>query len=134
MRNRANKTGKTRRYWISNEWDRAQRMAEDGASIQEIGAAVNRPFDQVRYKFERERQRSNTTLRPHSEGANSFTKEELEAMQARRESTIRAALDERDRRTEARHRQNLTAAFFGDPPPGYSALDRKQESSPVASA
>lgn len=124
MRNRANKTGKTRRYWISNEWDRAQRMAEDGASLEQIGAEIGRPFDQVRYKFERERQRSNTTLRPHSEGANSL-------MQAKREATIRAALDDRDRRTEARDRQNLTAAFFGDPPPGYSALDKQKAAQEV---
>ena len=37
-----------------------------------------------------------------------------------------ASLIDRDRREELRDQQNLTSRFFGDPPPGYSALDRKR--------
>jgi hypothetical protein len=37
-----------------------------------------------------------------------------------------SALEDRDRRYELRARQSLTAAFFGDPPPGRSALDRRR--------
>jgi hypothetical protein len=36
------------------------------------------------------------------------------------------ALAERDRREEMREHQSLTAAFFGDPLPGLSALDRRR--------
>jgi hypothetical protein len=36
------------------------------------------------------------------------------------------ALAERDRREELREHQSLTAAFFGDPLPGMSALDRRR--------
>ena len=36
-----------------------------------------------------------------------------------------AAIIERDRRRDAADRRDLTATFFGDPPSGYSALDRK---------
>ena len=36
------------------------------------------------------------------------------------------AVAERDRREELRDQQSLTAAFFGDPLPGMSALDRRQ--------
>lgn len=36
-----------------------------------------------------------------------------------------AALIERDRRKDAADRRDLTATFCGDPPVGYSALDRK---------
>ena len=36
------------------------------------------------------------------------------------------ALAERDRREELRDQQSLTAAFFGDPLPGMSALDRRR--------
>ena len=36
------------------------------------------------------------------------------------------ALAERDRREELREQQSLTAAFFGDPLPGMSALDRRR--------
>jgi len=35
------------------------------------------------------------------------------------------ALAEREARKEAERARDLTAATFGDPPPGYSALDRK---------
>jgi hypothetical protein len=35
-------------------------------------------------------------------------------------------LAERDTRLAARDRRNQTAEFFGDPPPGYSALDRRR--------
>jgi hypothetical protein len=35
------------------------------------------------------------------------------------------ALADRDRREALRDQQSLTAAFFGDPLPGMSALDRR---------
>ena len=35
-------------------------------------------------------------------------------------------LAERAARDEARDKRNLTAVFFGDPPPGYSALDQRR--------
>lgn len=34
------------------------------------------------------------------------------------------ALDDRERRREATEHQTLTQAFCGDPPPGFSALER----------
>lgn len=36
------------------------------------------------------------------------------------------AFEDRERRREARDRQDLTASVLGDPPPGYSALDRRR--------
>jgi hypothetical protein len=39
------------------------------------------------------------------------------------------ALAERDRREALRDQQSLTAAFFGDPLPGMSALDRRERES-----
>jgi hypothetical protein len=38
------------------------------------------------------------------------------------------SMAERDRRTLARSQRDLTAQFFGDPPPGYSALDQRRNS------
>src|SRR5262249_20965875 len=40
------------------------------------------------------------------------------------------ALAERDRREALRDQQSLTAAFFGDPLPGMSALDRRERQRP----
>jgi hypothetical protein len=37
------------------------------------------------------------------------------------------ALAERDSREALRDQQSLTAAFFGDPLPGLSALDRREQ-------
>jgi hypothetical protein len=37
-----------------------------------------------------------------------------------------AALADRDRREALRDQQSLTAAFFGDPLPGMSALDQRR--------
>lgn len=42
------------------------------------------------------------------------------------------ALAERDRREELRDQQSLTAAFFGDPLPGLSALDRRRRNETTA--
>jgi len=39
-----------------------------------------------------------------------------------------SALADRDRREALRDQQSLTAAFFGDPLPGMSALDRRRRS------
>jgi hypothetical protein len=36
------------------------------------------------------------------------------------------ALADRDRREDLREKQSLTAAFFGDPLPGMSALDQRR--------
>jgi len=40
------------------------------------------------------------------------------------------ALADRDRRESLRDQQSLTAAFFGDPLPGMSALDRRERERP----
>jgi hypothetical protein len=40
------------------------------------------------------------------------------------------AIAERDRREALRDQQSLTAAFFGDPLPGMSALDRRLRERP----
>jgi hypothetical protein len=37
-----------------------------------------------------------------------------------------AQISERDQRRAAADRRDFTGAFFGDPPPGYSELDKKR--------
>jgi hypothetical protein len=41
------------------------------------------------------------------------------------------ALADRDRREALRDQQSITAAFFGDPLPGMSALDRLRREQPL---
>lgn len=38
-----------------------------------------------------------------------------------------AQIIDRERREQARERASITAQIFGDPPPGYSALDRRRQ-------
>lgn len=40
-----------------------------------------------------------------------------------------AAMIDRERRERARAGASITAQIFGDPPPGYSALDRRRRAS-----
>lgn len=42
-----------------------------------------------------------------------------------------AQLLERDKRKAASYQRDFTAEFFGDPPPGFSALDRKRRGLPA---
>ena len=39
-------------------------------------------------------------------------------------------LEAQQRRLDAENRRNLTASVFGDPPPGFSALDKKNGKHP----
>lgn len=39
---------------------------------------------------------------------------------------IEAQIADADRRTMLRGEQSVTSRFFGDPPPGYSALDKRR--------
>lgn len=41
---------------------------------------------------------------------------------------ISQAMIEREARRAAENRRSVTATFFGDPPPGYSALDQRRQS------
>lgn len=49
------------------------------------------------------------------------------AMRERGSIVAASAAAERDRRREASFRQDLTASVFGDPPPGFSALDQRRQ-------
>jgi hypothetical protein len=45
---------------------------------------------------------------------------------SQRNTPSSSGLEDRDRRYELQEQQSLTAAFFGDPLPGRSALDRRR--------
>lgn len=73
-----------------------------------IAAAIGRSFDSVEYRLQ-------------TNGASFGANQRSSRHASPREEADRAA------RKEAANRQDLTAQFFGDPPPGYSALDRKRQ-------
>jgi hypothetical protein len=45
----------------------------------------------------------------------------------RRDEAVSQAIIEREARKAAEARRSITANFFGDPPPGYSALDQRRQ-------
>src|SRR4051794_9132676 len=99
--------------WTHARWSRAKHMRAAGLSNEEIVEAVGLTVRQVGAKFYNQHY-----------------------VRARRVSaagmviTLRVpdrALAERDGRNEASQTRTLTQIIFGDPPPGYSALDKKRQ-------
>ncbi|WP_439399016.1 hypothetical protein ACRQ5Q_16795 [Bradyrhizobium sp. PMVTL-01] len=87
-----------RKVWTEEEWATLQRMRADGVSWSAIDQALGRQPKSSRSKWENER-----------------AKERIRADKAAAAS----------KPPPAEH-QSLTAAFFGDPLPGRSALDRRR--------
>lgn len=94
--------------WNPTRWAKAQRMRADGLGDGEIAAAMGLTEKQVSDKF------TNSGFRPRK---------------AERVMDERPLLDDRARRAEAARMQSLTGFIFGDPPPGFSALDRRGQRS-----
>lgn len=121
---------KTARPWKSDELKRAVEMRESGLLLSEIASLIGRTEKAVRHKLgyatftpEQLKQRAARAKeyralcglggRVHSNGWDKVGTRPTEDML--QERNARLALQPRD----------LTAAFFGDPPVGYSALERR---------
>lgn len=103
----------TYRTWTDFEWSRAQKMAAENCSAQEIGREINRTAAAVQLRF-----RNHGLPAPRA------------IHDGRKPEDRRSALAdnlEHDRqcRIEAQARRDLNTVGFGDPPPGFSALDGK---------
>lgn len=97
-----------RRAWTPHELMRANAWRKAGHTYAEIGSWLGRPTKVVQAKLN------------YSMPANSGHI----ASSAHRRSV--KLLAEAQVRREAADRRDLTQTFFGDPPVGYSALDRKR--------
>jgi hypothetical protein len=73
-------------------------------------------FDAIGLRLERSRMAVWQRFRYHGASFNAGGRAKVSAN----------AMAERSARAEASYRRDLTAEIFGDPPPGYSALDRRQ--------
>lgn len=116
------------KLWSSQEWETVVGLRKEDHDLHYIAAALNRTERQVREKIrwmempeaKRARRRAQINAWRNDKGeyksvihseASSFSK------------ATPGQLADRDRRLLA-HR-TLTAIFCGDPPPGFSALDRR---------
>lgn len=96
-------------YWTPQEVATLMRMHRAGEQNVRIARALGRPPSSVAAKLDRELGRARVTA---------------SAVSIVADARQRAALAERDRKATLAPR-SLTAAFFGDPLPGCSALDRR---------
>lgn len=118
------------RPWTADEWQRAQKLKADGRDDEQIAETLGRTRKAVRAKFQKERLTPEQRLR-RAEVDRKRRRREMGPrivggfglLRKPREDAIEAFRD-RDTRLAAGHR-DLTALICGDPPVGFSALDRR---------
>jgi hypothetical protein len=119
------------RKWTKEETETLVRLRKLSVSFQEIASALNRTRKAVEWRWqvihftpdhkERRRQTKNANaykyrVRPKKQNPLRFVPEKMLAPDV--------VLIERDIRLSAP--RTITAHIFGDPPPGYSALDKRE--------
>lgn len=118
------------RPWTAEEWQSAQDMRSQGLGFDDIAVRLGRSGKAVREKFakndltpEQRQQRAEYRRRQRSMGTKT---KQIAGMTFSAPLTKPAnpAFAERDYRLSLTP-HDLTAAIFGDPLPGYSALDRR---------
>lgn len=100
--------------WTPEEWQEAKRLRMLGKPYWWIAFTLKRATLTVQQKFKREAEK----LR----NGPVTSRERIDRIE-RPDFIPAAAIDDRDRRAVMEPR-DLTAAFCGDPPVGYSALDK----------
>lgn len=121
--------------WHKSEWLRAQRMLASGNPLSHVAAVLNKTAQQLRDKIRWEGM--GVARRGARASRISATRAERRAKQKEEQKSPRTfielvigpkpspkILQERDARYLAPPR-DLTGAFFGDPPVGFSALERR---------
>lgn len=109
--------------WSDEQWLTARRMAREGADAVEIGQALGRRADAVVDKFNKHGMAAPRMPRPR--GITETTAKNTNGAGQVIDRVPAQALVERETRLAAAERRTLTQTFFNDPPPGYSALDRR---------
>lgn len=118
------------KLWTADETARALKMRGDKMTIACIAEALGRTPKAVKVRLSKllmtpeERERRNKherDRRAEQESGTRIAGVSFESM-SKVPDTV---LSERNTRISLQHR-DLTAAFFGDPLPGFSALDRRQ--------
>lgn len=102
---------KLRRPWSLAEYEQASSLHDAGMTYYAIGRRLGRPGAGVQLRLEAGPPKVFVGAGDHQVHAARVSEQQMQ---------------DRDRRQIAAHGHDLTGAFCGDPPPGYSALDRKQ--------
>jgi hypothetical protein len=118
-------------FWSPEEWSRAQVHFAAGKTIAETAPLIGKTYKQLAGKVLWERmteaqkvaRRARINARRHASGEYKSTPRPDKPVVRPRACPKQIA--DRDRRHTIMPR-DLTAAFFGDPLPGYSALDQER--------
>lgn len=119
---------KNYKKWTREEVALLLKFREEGCGWGEIGHRLDRQSAQcaARYWYLKGGKVAG--------GAGVKSVKDIEAERARKHATEQRAIEARDRRSLAKIERDeraaqagdLTPIFFGDPPPGYSALDQRR--------
>lgn len=120
-----------KREWSAEETSELLRMKEAGHSIEVIACSLRRTFHSVKERW-RWARTSEEQKQDKIKGAMARRRASgvAPSCQLHAVTTVRPPTEllmEREYRLSLPCR-DLTAALFGDPPPGYSALDRRGQS------
>lgn len=123
------------RIWTKQEWETALKLQGLGHDRKYIALILGRSPDELRKKIhyesmtpserETKRLRTNESRASRRKGAPRRVRAIPNVVSVPFDKTPESVLQERKSRLALEH-ANLTAEFFGDPKPGYSALDKKQ--------
>lgn len=102
--------------WSDEDWEKAKRLARLGRDAGQIAAEMHRTEEAIRARFAYMRER--VPRRSPSNGTGNY---------ATSAKASDEQIAERDARYAAAARRTQTQEFFGDPPPGFSALDKKRQ-------
>lgn len=120
--------------WTRENWDKTRALVADGKDLHEVADLVGLTYDQVRRKVhyenlspaKREIIRVRTNARRQADAEGRPRRERIVPSHKIFEKAPASILAEQRARQATMHR-DLTAAFFGDPLPGYSALDQREQ-------
>lgn len=119
-------------YWPAGEWKRAKDLLDRGHTPAAVGAMIGKSAAKVRGKIQWERmtpaQRETRRLQINAarkSRAQAPSEKRFQAERAGYEKAPAHVFEERARRQAAV--RSPIAELLNEPPPGYSALDRKRQ-------
>lgn len=114
------------RSW-TQDWPHALTLAREGATVEFIASSLQRSVDQVVWKFNKEGKRLPPRAPKRKPGPQPGSKpsEKAHPVESTTMRITPSQAAERDARYAASLLRTQTQEFFGDPPPGFSALDKK---------
>lgn len=117
-------------HWAPEEWAQAQKCFTHGMTIPETAVRIGRSYESLRGKVawenmtEAQKVARRALINARRNASGEYKSTPRPDKPAAKPRACPEQIADRDRRYKI-HPRDLTASFFGDPLPGYSALDRR---------